>query len=318
MSEITRRNVLTAGLAAGIATMTSDLLAAGAAPVSAAPSFRFAHATDMHLGTRNNAALGWATALQTIAKLDPAPEFLLVGGDCIGDALEKADRAAVDRQWDLYFDGLARHNKLPVRHVLGNHDVWAWMVKPFDEATPGYGKAMALERFGLDRLYYAFDAGGWHFVVLDNIARRGHGYYGAIDDAQAAWLKADLAANTKPVCVFSHIPLLSVAPFNSAGFVKEDHYRIPDTWLHANAMPLIELLRANRVKLCVSGHLHLVDRVEFLGVTFVCNGSVCGRWWGGPYAQFPEGFGVFDLRPDGSFDYRYETFGWDAAKHKTT
>ncbi len=26
----------------------------------------------------------------------------------------------------------------------------------------------------------------------------------------------------------------------------------------------------------------------------------------------PEGFGVFDLRPDGGFDYRYETYGWRA------
>jgi hypothetical protein len=24
----------------------------------------------------------------------------------------------------------------------------------------------------------------------------------------------------------------------------------------------------------------------------------------------PEGFGVFDCRPDGSFDFRYESFGW--------
>jgi hypothetical protein len=131
------------------------------------------------------------------------------------------------------------------------------------------------------------------------------------------WLKDDLARNEKPACLFSHIPLLSVGPFNSPGFVKDDHYRVPDTWLHANAMPLIELLRANRVRLCVSGHLHMVDRVDFLGISFVCNGSVCGRWWGGPYAQFPEGFGVFDLRPDGTFDYAYETFGWDAAKNKT-
>jgi Icc protein len=110
---------------------------------------------------------------------------------------------------------------------------------------------------------------------------------------------------------------MSVAPFNSPGFVKEDHYRIPDTWMHGNVMPLIELLRKHRVKLCLSGHLHMVDRVEFLGITFICNGSVCGRWWGGPYAQFPEGFGVIDLFADGTFNYEYRTFGWDASQHQT-
>jgi hypothetical protein len=26
----------------------------------------------------------------------------------------------------------------------------------------------------------------------------------------------------------------------------------------------------------------------------------------------PEGFGVLDLRPDGTFDHRYETYGWTA------
>lgn len=61
----------------------------------------------------------------------------------------------------------------------------------------------------------------------------------------------------------------------------------------------------------------MVDRVEFRGMTFICNGSLSGYWWGGPYKGFPEGYGIFDLHGDGTFDYRYQTFGWDAAVHRT-
>jgi Icc protein len=285
--------------------------------MTAHKSLRFVHATDMHVVAVNGAPMGWATALDVINALNPPAQFLVNGGDCIGDALETNDRAKVDQLWDLYVDTTAAHNRLPVFHVMGNHDIWGWHAE-LDERTPGYGKGIAIERMGLREVaYYSFDYDDWHFVVLDNVQQQADDYDGSLDDAQLTWLKADLAANRKPVCLFSHMPLLSIAPFTAGGFAKEDHYRIPYTWMHGRVMPLIDLLWVNNVKLCVSGHLHMVDRIDFLGMTFICNGSICGRWWGGPFNQFAEGFGVFDLFPDGTFNYEYRAFGWDAAKHQS-
>lgn len=266
----------------------------------------------MHVTERNRAPEGYAAALRMAAGFEP--DFLVTGGDHVGDALEIADRAAVERQWDVHDRVLAEHNALPVRPVVGNHDVWGWMVPTLDPLTPGYGKAMALDRLRLASPYYSFDHGGWHFVVLDNVQKVNHSYLGALDPEQHASLVADLAANDKPVCLFSHIPILTVCAFRPPGHMKDTYYWVPDTWMHANAVPLIHLLAKFGVKLCISGHLHMVDRVDFLGVTFICNGSVCGRWWNGPYEEFAEGFGVFDLFNDGTFEHRYVPMGWQAEK----
>ena len=42
------------------------------------------------------------------------------------------------------------------------------------------------------------------------------------------------------------------------------------------------------------------------------DGAVSGSWWKGPLQGVPEGFGVVDLRPDGTFEHRYEAYGWKA------
>ena len=42
---------------------------------------------------------------------------------------------------------------------------------------------------------------------------------------------------------------------------------------------------------------------------------VTGRdQWRGPDVDTEEGFAVIDCRPDGTFDYRYHEYGWDAWK----
>jgi hypothetical protein len=64
------------------------------------------------------------------------------------------------------------------------------------------------------------------------------------------------------------------------------------------------------VKLCLSGHEHLWDRVQYNAVTYVCNGAVCGNWWKGAYHETSEGYGVVDLYADGTFEVEYVRYGW--------
>ena len=75
--------------------------------------------------------------------------------------------------------------------------------------------------------------------------------------------------------------------------------------------PLLELLRPYNVRLALSGHIHLVDRVDYRGISFLCNGSVCGNWWQGPHQGTPEGYAVIDAWGDGSFQSRYIAYAED-------
>ncbi|MGQ9650788.1 MAG: hypothetical protein ACUVXJ_11815 [Phycisphaerae bacterium] len=68
------------------------------------------------------------------------------------------------------------------------------------------------------------------------------------------------------------------------------------------------------MKVCLSGHVHLIDRVDYLGVSYLCNGAVCGGWWEGPYQECDAGYALVDLYDDGSFEKRYVQFGWKPIK----
>ena len=311
---LTRRQVLITSVVGGAALLWRPSVAGAAAR----PALRFAHLSDMHVKPQGRGSEGFARALQSLSQLDPAPQWLVTGGDHVMDVLA-ATRAQAEGQWDLYDRVLWENTRLRTYPVLGNHDVWAWAAKEDLDHQPGFGKAMALDRLKLTQGYYSFDAGPWHFIVLDNIARRGRGYYGDLDAEQAEWLRADLSANAsagnRPVCVISHIPLVSVcALFFQYGFAERvgPTWSVGDNLLHHDVKPLLEILARGNVKLCISGHIHLLDHVEFMGIHFVCDGAVSGNWWGGPFQDVPEGYGVFDLYADGTFDHQYVTYGWKA------
>ena len=301
---------MVAGVAAGLcgcATANN-----GETPHRGRP-FRVAHLTDMHVQPERRAGDGYVAALQSLEKLSPRPDLIVTGGDHVMDAtFEGLDRARV--QWDVYDRAIAA-TKIPVRSILGNHDVFGWGKKEVSEQTVGYGRAMAMDRLRLEQPYYSFDAGGWHFVMLDSMVRREPSYTGALGPEQTEWLAGDLAANRgKPVVVFSHIPILSVCVFfDGEKRQGETAWNVPNQWMHGDAKRIVDLLDANNVRLAVSGHIHLVDRCTYRGVEFICDGAVSGNWWKGPLQQFPEGYGVIDFYPDGGFQHRYVSYGWTAA-----
>jgi 3',5'-cyclic AMP phosphodiesterase CpdA len=307
-----RRNVIASGAAS---LFGASLLHAGPQPVRHGRPLRIAHLTDMHVKPEARAGEGYAMALDSLRKLDPAADILVTGGDHVMDVMQSTKQRAIV-QWDLYDKVLAAGTKLPVHPVMGNHDVFGWGSKePLDETAPDYGKAMALDRLKLKQSYYSFDAGAWHIVVLDNIARRGGGYFSLLDPQQLEWLVADLKANNsaRPVCVFSHVPFFAICPF----FFNprtEVLWRVRDNLLYHDLSTILPVFKRGNVKLAVSGHIHMGDRIEFDGMTFITEPAVSGNWWGGPHQDFAEGYGVIDLWPDGSFEHRYLTYGWKVSK----
>jgi len=156
--------------------------------------------------------------------------------------------------------------------------------------------------------YYSFDQAGWHFVVLDSMQidhASEYGYTARLDDAQFAWLAADVAATPAhtPVCVLSHIPILSACVFFDGDLAASGCWAVPGAWAHTDVRRLKDLFhRHPNVKVCLSGHVHLVDDVTYLGVRYLCNGAVCGAWWKGNYQEFGPAYALIDFYDDGTVE----------------
>jgi 3',5'-cyclic AMP phosphodiesterase CpdA len=279
-------------------------------------SLRLAHMTDMHVQPELAAGEGMTAALKHVQSIADPPELILTGGDMVMDVMG-VDAARAATQWNLWQKVLKQECSLPLQHCIGNHDVWGWnrTASKTIGNEPGWGKQQAIDKFGLPGRYYGFDRGGWRFLVLDSIfADPFNVYIGRLDDEQFDWLTAELKKipATTPVALVSHIPILSVAVVEFRQPIERNPKPSPGA-THIDATRIVRLLKQHpNVKLAISGHLHMVERIEFAGVTYLCGGAVCGGWWRGPHHGTPEGYLLVDLYEDGSVENRYVAYGWKA------
>ncbi|WP_169978303.1 metallophosphoesterase family protein [Tautonia rosea] len=314
---MTRRGVFraAAGAAGGAVLLGS---AAEAATPKGRRVLRLAHLTDIHITPERNAEAGFAACLEHVQGLDDAPELILFGGDCIMDAFAQ-DPETVSKQWNLWHRRLEQDCSLPVESCIGNHDVWGWRGGGFEPSTDGScpGKRSAVEELGLPGRYRAFEKAGWKFVVLDSTypgAEPGT-YTAKIDEEQFDWLVKELEATpaSTPILVLSHIPIMAACPFLDGDNEQSGNWQVPGAWMHIDARRLTALFHERgNVRACLSGHIHLADRVDYLGTTYSCNGAVCGGWWKGPYQQFGPAYAVVELYDDGSSECRMISYGWDS------
>lgn len=312
MSKFTRRDVLKSIGIAGIA---------GALPtISAAKprrALRIAHLTDIHVQPELRAGEGMAECLRHVNAHKDKPQMILTGGDLIMDAYDNS-RERTKLQWDLFLKTLRDNNAIPVEHCLGNHDIWGWN-KPKSGATgnePDFGKKWALETLKLSKAYRSFDRGGWHFVVLDSVQPVGEtGYFGRLDDEQFEWLAGDLAATKLPTLLISHIPILTATSLlDSKSEIRKDKYEVSTSEMLADCRRLVNLFGKHpHVKVALSGHIHLTDRVDYNGVSYLCNGAVSGSWWWGDRYETKPGYAILDLFNDGTFQNQYIPWGWKPA-----
>lgn len=273
-------------------------------------SLRIAHITDVHILDQPNAESLFAQVLREINNMDDKPDFIINTGDTVMDE-NKQTRETVAARWQAWHRVAKKENKLPMYSALGNHDVWYGPDEKLDteyRKDKLYGKAWAMQELAMPSRYYSFSKNGWHFIALDSINGT-EGYQ--LDQEQVQWLHDELKkvdAST-PVCVFSHVPILSMGallyatkrkPLKEVSFpsadMHNDHHMIKDIFLkHKN------------VKLCLSGHVHYVDGIEYLGVKYLCNGAVSGNWWREPLHldDFPPVYTVVDLFADGSIAYQH-------------
>ncbi|WP_420147631.1 metallophosphoesterase family protein [Spirosoma sp.] len=280
---------------------------ATSAPMARKRSIRFAYVGDTHITPEAKPMESVAKCFHHVQNQKDKPAFVLHGGDVIMDAL-KQDRDAVQKQWDAWHTVVKADNSLPIEYCIGNHDVWGYEQAKTD---PMYGKKWAVDLMKIGNRYRSFDRNGWHFIILDSVQLTPSNtwYTGSIDPEQMEWLRGDLAkTNPKtPVLILSHIPIFSPTGFFSEQNIKDEKWTIPAALVLSNTPELLKLFYQHpNIKAALSGHMHLLDRVDYNGVTYFCNGAVCGNWWkADTYQQTKAGYALFDLYDDGSVERTY-------------
>ena len=297
---------------------TATLVGAGMLPALSfgetqkAGKVRFAFLSDIHVKHGIGAEAGMAKAFHHAQSRKPKIDFIINGGDMIMDSLA-VDKENTRIQWDLYQSILKNENSLPVYHCIGNHDIWGWFIKnDRPENDKLYGKQWVVDVLQLPGRYYSFSKENWHFIVLDSTQQNPKGGYIAyLDAAQLDWVKRELEANKdKYICFVSHIPILSICAglfFNKTE--ENGDLKIQRNLMHTDFLELKKLfLRYPNVKVCLSGHIHLQDELEYLGVKYYCNGAVCGNWWKGAFQDFEPAYAVIELRPDGTSSRQIQNY----------
>jgi 3',5'-cyclic AMP phosphodiesterase CpdA len=298
-----RRDFIISSAALGAATLVnpSDTLAIA----SKKKPIRVAHLTDMHVKPGKDIETAVAKAMHHAQLLVPEADFIVNGGDAIMNSLE-ADKQKTQIQWDLFTSILKKEVSLPVYHCIGNHDVWGWFVKenkPDNERQ--YGKVWAVETLQMKKRFYSFTKDKWHFIVLDSAQLNPlGGYIGKVDEEQLAWLQTELAAVPKEkfICIISHIPILSIC----AGlfFDKTESngdLKIQRNLMHTDFLILKKIFQKYpNIKVCISGHIHLQDEVNYLGIKYYCNGAVSGNWWKGNFQEFAPAYALLEFYDNGA------------------
>ena len=169
----------------------------------------------------------------------------------LGDLIDQADSVETEIQWLKHIESIFAQTRAPRHYVLGNHCVGTLTKEEFAAHTAANKTP-----------HYSFDAGDFHFVILDACFMADGTPYGRanfdwkdsnIPPAQLDWLRADLVKNQKPVIVFAH-------------------QRLDDEGPHGvrNALAVRELLEhsSGPVLAVFQGHSHRNDYRQIAGIHY--------------------------------------------------
>jgi len=278
-------------------------------------SLRFVHLTDMHLYPGAVPEKAIQQLLTEIHSMTDKPDFVINTGDNIMDSLKRSKEETA-AQWDSWREHYRSKLKYELHNCIGNHDVWGWSLKDKElEKDPLFGKNWAVNELKIPNRYYSIDKNGWHFIFLDSASfdEENQSYTAKLDKEQLIWLENDLKKTPAktPVCVVSHIPIISPSVFFDGENEKSGNWQVPGSWMHIDARKIKDMFSAYpNIKLAISGHVHLADKTNYLGIDYLCNGAACGAWWQGNYQEFPPMYAIIDLNEDGTFHSELVHYNW--------
>ena len=175
------------------------------------------------------------------------PAFAVNTGDCIYGS---AKFSRVEAQYKGYQDTVESLLKAKTYLAIGNHEM-CW------------GKAsQELLAREMGKLYYSFDHGNSHFIVLDSEIV---GENSKITGDQLAWLKKDLVDSraARHRFVFLHEPLFPVGGHRGSSM---DRFPSDRDALHS-------LFVRNRITAIFMGHEHLFHEEMRNGVRYIITGG---------------------------------------------
>ena len=202
----------------------------------------FVQISDSHMGfdkpANPNARGTLEEAIAKVNALADKPAFMIHTGDISHLSKEKEFDDA---------DGIISQSRLDVHYVPGEHDF-------LDPEQKLYRQRYARAAKGAG--WYSFDAGGVHFIGLNNVVDLKAGGLGNLGAEQLAWLEDDVKGRSAstPIVVFAHIPLWTV--YQDWGWGTDD-----------GAQALSYLKRFGSVTV-LNGHIHQVMQKVEGNVTF--------------------------------------------------
>lgn len=209
-------------------------------------------------------------------------------GDMVGDT---------PSLFEPYVDVAAGMN-MPVWRAIGNHDM------TYGGRTYEYSYAKFESMFG--PIYYSFNKGKVHYIVLNNnyYVNRDYQYIGYIDERTFRWMEKDLARvpSDNLVFVIMHIPGCLTKELKWNTLIPDETSNIAGLW---------ELLKGRKAHL-LTGHTHFNWNVCFNDSLMEHNtAAVCGIWWKAPVCMdgTPQGYGVYEV--DGTdVKWVYKSMGY--------
>lgn len=260
------------------------------------PALTIAHITDVHIRPDSNVPARFIKCLDEIKtkKVD----FFLNTGDSIHAADYKdITRERVLEQWATWDECIKHLSDYELHSCIGNHDPW-WAAPSKEDEM--YGVKYAAKRVGMPHRYYSFVKKNWHFIVLD-----GNNAGISLDEAQMQWLRQQLQAvpTGHYVLLMSHYPILTVTSAWEGGQHK-DHAILKKLFYE----------HKDKVRVCLSGHQHLLDSCTYNNVNYYCNGAMSGFWWDKGdaksaqpyyYQETPPGYAILKLYEDGRVENQY-------------
>ena len=235
--------------------------------------------TDLHLADRYDSKD--VTAFKTY--------YLKALGDVAAESAGKPVYNIVlgDMTWDIYWKNLnltrykamARQYPVTTFHVLGNHD--------YDMSCTDDAKAAQEYVSKLGPVWYSFNIGRNHFVVLDDVVyknvnqSRNHDTY--VSDEQLEWLRKDLSFVPADCRIFvaMHCTAFDVQGISSQGALQVGLNFSPA----ARETALLDCLKGREVHF-ITGDTHVNQSIPpesgcVKGADFYEHNvaAVCSSWW---------------------------------------
>lgn len=207
------------------------------------------------------------TSYLTANGIDAPDAWLLLGDNAYNNG---TDPEFTSTFFSVYGSSILKNHKL--YPAPGNHDYAQSSARQNDHVVPYYDiftLPAAGELGGVSsgtEAYYSFDIGDIHFMALDSYGRENSGTTRIYDTtgAQAIWVKADLAANTKK---------WTIAYWHHPPYTKGSHNSDSETELVRIREDFIRILERNGVDMIVCGHSHDYERSYLLNGYYKTNAA---------------------------------------------